>query len=103
VTLGAARLSGTVDLPHSWAEALKTRYSPGTAAYERAIDLPAAFQAAGSRVFLDFGAAVPVARDALPGGTMRGNSFAALVAPPIREAATGFVNNERAGSIWAPP
>ena len=34
---------------------------------------------------------------------MRGNSFAALVAPPIREAATVFVNGQRAGTIWAPP
>jgi hypothetical protein len=34
---------------------------------------------------------------------MRGNSFAALLTTPIREAATVFVNNERAGTIWAPP
>jgi len=42
-------------------------------------------------------------REPLPGGTLRGNSFAALVAPPIREAATVFVNGRRAGSLWAPP
>ena len=54
-------------------------------------------------MFLDFGAGQPVEREALPGGTMRGNSFAALIAPPIREAATVFVNDRRAGSIWAPP
>ena len=34
-------------------------------------------------------------REPLPGGTLRGNSFAALVAPPIREAATVFVNGRR--------
>jgi hypothetical protein len=34
---------------------------------------------------------------------MRGNSFAALVAAPIREAAQVFVNGRRAGSVWAPP
>ena len=34
---------------------------------------------------------------------MRGNSFAALIAAPIREAATVFVNDRRAGSVWAPP
>ena len=44
-----------------------------------------------------------VDREALPGGTMRGNSFAALIAPPIREAATAFVNGRRAGTVWAPP
>ena len=54
-------------------------------------------------MYLDFGNAAPVEREALPGGTMRGNSFAALVAPPIREAATVFVNGQRAGTMWAPP
>jgi hypothetical protein len=103
VTVGGSRRSGSVDLPHSWADDPETRYFSGTAIYQRAVDLPATFRAAGSRVFLDFGAAVAVEREALPGGTMRGNSFAARVAPPIREAATVFVNNERAGSIWAPP
>ena len=44
-----------------------------------------------------------VEREALPDGTMRGNSFAALLAPPIREAATVFVNGHRIGAIWAPP
>ena len=57
----------------------------------------------GARVFLDFGAAAAIEREALPDGTMRGNSFAALIAPPIREAATVFVNGRRAGTIWAPP
>ena len=52
---------------------------------------------------LDFGDAPSVEREALPGGTMRGNSFAALIAPPIREAATVFVNGQRAGAVWAPP
>jgi hypothetical protein len=65
--------------------------------------LPASFRTPGTRVFLDFGAAKPVAREAVPGGTLRGNSFAALVEPPIREAATVFVNERRAGSVWVPP
>ena len=45
----------------------------------------------------------PSSRSACPSGTLRGNSFAALFAPPIREAATVFVNGRRAGSVWAPP
>jgi len=98
---GAAR--GFVDLPHSWADDPQTRFFSGTAIYRRSVDLPASFRAAGARVSLDFGAAAAVEREALPGGTMRGNSFAALVAPPVREAATIFVNGERAGTIWAPP
>jgi hypothetical protein len=54
-------------------------------------------------LYLDFGDAKPIEREPLPGGTLRGNSFAALVDPPIREAATVFVNDRRAGSLWAPP
>jgi hypothetical protein len=58
---------------------------------------------AGSQLLLDFGQAVPTQREALADHTLRGNSFAALVVPPIREAATVFVNGKRAGSVWAPP
>jgi hypothetical protein len=103
VTLGGTARGGTIDLPHSWADDPSTRFFSGTASYSRAVDVPAAFRAAGARVYLDFGAAPSVERDALPGGTMRGNSFAALIAPPIREAATVFVNGQRAGAVWAPP
>jgi hypothetical protein len=92
-----------VDLPHSWADDPRTRFFSGTASYRRSVQTPPAFRSAGSRVFLDFGDGAAVEREALPGGTMRGNSFAALLAPPIREAATVFVNDRRAGTIWAPP
>jgi len=103
VALGGTALPGTIDLPHSWADDPATRFFSGTASYSRAVDVPAAFRAAGALVFLDFGGAPSVERAALPGGTMRGNSFAALIAPPIREAATVFVNGRRAGAVWAPP
>jgi hypothetical protein len=92
-----------VDLPHSWAQSTTTRYFSGTATYRRMAQLPAAFRTPGTRVSLDFGAAKPVEREAGPGGTLRGTSFAALVEPPIREAATVFVNGRRAGSVWVPP
>jgi hypothetical protein len=103
LTIGGTPRAGTIDLPHSWADDPSTRFFSGTASYSRAVDVPAAFRAAGARVYLDFGDAPSVQRDALPGGTMRGNSFAALIAPPIREAATVFVNGQRAGAVWAPP
>jgi len=103
VTIGSTARGGTIDLPHSWADDPSTRYFSGTVAYRRSVQVPASFRAAGARVYLDFGAAASVDRGALPGGTMRGNSFAALVAPPIREAATVFVNGQRAGAVWAPP
>jgi hypothetical protein len=63
----------------------------------------AAFRSPGGRVYLDFGEAKPIEREPLSGGTLRGDSFAALVAPPIREAAIIFINGRRAGSLWAPP
>jgi alpha-L-rhamnosidase len=103
LTIGGSAHGGPIDLPHSWADDPSTRFFSGTASYSRAVDVPAAFRAAGARVYLDFGDAQSVERDALPGGTMRGNSFAALIAPPIREAATVFVNGQRAGAVWAPP
>ena len=98
---GAARRS--VDLPHSWADDPQSRFFSGTASYERTVQVPASFRAGGAHVSLDFGEAAAVDRETLPGGTMRGNSFAALVAPPIREAATVFVNGRRAGAVWLPP
>ena len=103
LTIGGTARGGPIDLPHSWADDPSTRFFSGTASYSRAVDVPAAFRADGARVYLDFGDAPPVERDALPGGTMRGNSFAALIASPIREAATVFVNGQRAGAVWAPP
>lgn len=103
VSFGGAGSGTSVDLPHSWAEAPATRYFSGTAIYRRTVELPATFREPGTRILLDFGEAKPAEREPLPGGTLRGNSYAALVAPPIREAATVFVNSRRAGSLWAPP
>jgi hypothetical protein len=92
-----------IELPHSWAQDERTRYFSGTATYTHRFEVDPPFRAAGVRVLLDFGDAAPIDREPLPGGTLRGNSFAALVAPPIREAATVFVNGRRAGVLWAPP
>ena len=103
VSFGGRSDGVAVELPHSWAQDAATRYFSGTATYRRRMELPAGFRAPGTRVSLDLGGATPVEAEALPGGTLRGNSFAALVAAPIREAATVFVNGQRAGSLWAPP
>ena len=101
---GAAASSGTaVDLPHSWAGDPAHSHYSGTATFARRVTLPAGFRKPGDRVFLDFGDAKAIEPEPLPSGTLRGNSFAALLAPPIREAATVFVNGRRAGSVWAPP
>ena len=103
VRFGDTGAGDAVDLPHSWAGDPARRFFSGTATYRLTVEPPAAFRSAEGRVYLDFGEAKPMEREPLPGGTLRGNSFAALVAPPIREAATVFVNGRRAGSLWAPP
>jgi hypothetical protein len=100
---GSSHGGGTISLPHSWIGQTATRNFSGTATYQRTLQLPVAIRQPGAHIFLDFGEAKPSAPEPLPGGTIRGNSFAALVAPPIREAATVFVNGKRAGSLWAPP
>jgi len=103
VSFGGAGTSDPVDLPYSWAGDAARRFFSGAATYRLTVTPPAAFRSPGGRAYLDFGEAKPSEREPLPGGTLRGNSFAALVAPPIREAATVFVNGRRAGSLWAPP
>ncbi len=92
-----------VSLPYSWADFPDTRHYSGTAAYRHVWQVPPQFLADGARVYLDFGPAAAVDREALADGTMRGNSFAAVVSAPIRDAATVFVNDRRAGTLWAPP
>jgi hypothetical protein len=101
VTLGSTRSIGPVDLPYEWASTAEDRFFSGTATFRRTVDVPS--HPPDERVVLDFGDGAPVGREALPGGTMRGNSFAALIAAPVREAATILLNGRRAGSIWAPP
>jgi hypothetical protein len=103
VSDAGAASGATVDLPHSWAEEAARRHYSGTVSYVRRVTLPPGFRKPGDRLFLDFGDARAIEPEPLPSGTLRGNSFAALVAPPIREAATVFVNGRRAGSVWAPP
>jgi hypothetical protein len=103
VSDAGAASGAAVDLPHSWAEDAARRHYSGTVSYTRRVTLPAGFRKPGDHLFLDFGEAKAIEPEPLPSGTLRGNSFAALVAPPIREAATVFVNGRRAGSVWAPP
>jgi hypothetical protein len=103
VSFGGTGAGDVVDLPHSWVDDAARRFFSGTVTYRLTEKPPAAFRSREGRVYLDFGEAKPIEREPLPGGTLRGNSFAALVAAPIREAATVFVNGRRAGSLWAPP
>lgn len=101
--VGTGSGDSNVSLPNSWEKNAATRYFSGTGVYSRTIQLKPGFRDQGARVFLDFGESSPIERTPLPSGTLRGNSFEALIAPPIREAATIFVNGQRAGSLWTPP
>src|SRR5262249_15437151 len=103
LSVGGASANGPIELPHSWIDDRRTRFFSGTARYSRDLHVRTNSHAGGARIVLDFGHAAAVEREALPGGTMRGNSFAALVAAPIREAATVRVNGRSAGTIWMPP
>lgn len=95
---GSAR---PVDLPHDWSSEPAARHFSGRASYTRDIRIGAG--CCGARIWLDFGDAQPATREALAAGTICGRSYAALLHPPIREAATIWVNGELAGHLWAPP
>jgi hypothetical protein len=69
------------------------KFFSGTATYEKTVRIGTT---ASWR--LNFGEGTPIAR---PGG--RSNGFAALLDPPVREAAVVYVNGKKAGSVWCPP
>ena len=100
ITLGGSAAS-TINLPYSWSSNATTQFFSGTATFTKNLSL--SIPEAASHLSLDFGDAVPTQRETLSDHTLRGYSFAALVTPPIREAATVLVNDQRAGSLWAPP
>ena len=99
--LGTNGVIQDVNLPYSWTTYSKTQYFSGTAVFTKSVELSAA--EASAHVFLDFGKPVAIPRESLATGTLRGYSFAALIASPVREAATIFVNGKRAGTLWSPP
>lgn len=80
----------------SWTENPRTLYYSGVATYTKIFNLPSN-AASGMRLLLNFGEGAPIEHPAKHMGT------AALLDPPIREAAVIFVNGKRAGSLWHPP
>ena len=99
--LGTNGVIQDVKLTYSWTTNSKTQYFSGTAVFTKSVELSAA--EASAHVFLDFGKPEAIPRESLATGTLRGYSFAALIASPVREAATIFVNGKRAGTLWSPP
>ncbi|MBI3209192.1 MAG: glycoside hydrolase [Candidatus Solibacter usitatus] len=88
----------TADVPRSWTEDPATRFYSGTAAYERTAVIPPAL-ARAAKVELQFGEGTPLSGtqpESKPG-------MKAWIESPVREAATVYVNNKRAGVVWQPP
>ena len=92
-----------VDLPHDWAATASGAHISAAGRYVLAVEIAAQRLMQGGRILLDFGEAEPIARERQADGTLRGNSYAALINTPIREAATVLVNGQSAGHLWAPP
>jgi hypothetical protein len=97
VTFGTSGTPVVMDALRSWTDDEATRYFSGVATYEKEVTVPATLVAKGLSLRLDLGEGRPIPQERLPSG-MR-----AWLDPPVREAATVFVNGRRAGSLWAPP
>lgn len=98
ITFADVGLTFHVETLHSWSDEEAMRFYSGTAAYEKDIELPAAFMKSGRAVYLDFGPGTPV--EFQPTGRI---PVRAWLEGPVREAARVFVNSQIAGDIWKPP
>jgi hypothetical protein len=78
---------------HSWTEDPRTQYFSGTATYEKTVNVAAS----ATPVLLDFGAGTPLQP------TRMANGMRAWLDPPVREAATVYVNDKLAGYVWKAP
>jgi hypothetical protein len=87
----------TMNTLRSWTDDEATQYFSGVATYEKDVTVPETMLASGLTLRLDLGEGQPIPPERLVSG-MR-----AWLDPPVREAATVFVNGRRAGSLWAPP
>jgi hypothetical protein len=97
VTFGTNTTPVMMDTLRSWTDDEATRYFSGVATYEKEVTVPEAMVANGLTLRLDLGEGRPI-----PTGRLS-NGMKAWLDPPVREAATVFVNGRRAGSLWAPP
>ncbi len=82
----------------SWTEIPGKQNYSGEAAYTRTVKLDNTPQKS-EQIILDFGKGT-LTTDNRP---LYANGLHALLDPPIREAATVYVNGQRAGTLWHPP
>jgi hypothetical protein len=87
----------TEPLPHllSWTELPQRRFYSGEASYTHSFRV----DPTPSHTVVDFGEGQPTIDTRPP----KSNGIHALLDPPIREAATVYVNGKRVGSLWHPP
>jgi hypothetical protein len=85
----------------SWTDDEQTRYFSGVATYEKTVTVPENLLEDGLALFLDFGQGQAIAEE--PYRPPRGSGMHAALDAPIRDAATVYINDRKAGSIWCPP
>jgi hypothetical protein len=109
MSAAAATVSTNMKSLHSWTDDEATRFFSGTASYETQITLTEAFVRSqpGRRITLGFGDGTPVDKPAsgpnTPSNTAAPVRQRAWIDSPVREAAVVYVNDKRAGAVWAPP
>lgn len=86
----------------SWTENPATKGFSGVATYEKTIDVGPEMLKDGLSLSLSLGQAF-ASQDSNAGGRGSSPRFAAALEAPVREAAVVYVNDQRVGSIWAPP
>lgn len=86
----------------SWTENPATKGFSGVATYEKTIDVAPEMLKDGLSLSLTLGQAI-APQDSGAGGRGSSQRFAAALEAPVREAAVVYVNDQRVGSIWAPP
>lgn len=98
VRFGKDNQPAVMDKLVSWTDDPATRGFSGVASYEKTVSVAPEMLKDGLSLSLNFGQ-VLAARD-VRGGMQR---FAAALEAPVREAAVVYINDQRVGSIWAPP
>jgi hypothetical protein len=86
----------------SWTEDPATKGFSGVATYEKTIDVAPEMLKDGLSLSLTLGQAI-APQDSDTGGRGGSQRFAVALEAPVREAAVVYVNDQRIGSVWAPP
>lgn len=97
VSFGASSAPTRYSVLHSWTDEESTRYFSGAATYRKIVSVSGAMLDQKRKVYLDFGEGEAITEQPLRSGMQ------AWFAPPVREAAVVYINEQRVGSVWSPP